>query len=33
MNRDDICAIGVTFVEDKNYTLSRYCTTEQDLFF
>lgn len=33
MNRDDICAIGVTFVEDENYTLSRYCITDQDLFF
>lgn len=33
MNKDDICAIGVTFVEDEKYTLSRYCITDQDLFF
>lgn len=32
MNRDELCSIGVIFAEDDKYLLSRYETTEQDLF-
>lgn len=32
MNRDELCSIGVIFAEDDKYLLSRYDTTEQDLF-
>lgn len=33
MSRDELCSIGVTFVEDEKYTLSRYDVSEQELFF
>lgn len=33
MNRDEICSIGVMFVEDEKYALSRYKISEKDLFF
>lgn len=33
MSGDELCSIGVTFVEDEKYTLSRYDVSEQELFF
>jgi len=33
MNRDDLCSFRTTFIEDEKYILSRYDTTDQDLFF
>lgn len=33
MNRDEICSIGVMFVQDEKYALSRYKISEKDLFF
>lgn len=33
MNRDELCSIGTAFVEDEKYILSRYDTTDKDLFF
>lgn len=33
MNRDELCSMGVMFVEDGKYALSRYNITEQELFF
>lgn len=33
MNRDEICSIGVMFVQDEKYALSRYEISEKDLFF
>lgn len=33
MNRDELCSIGVMFVQDEKYALSRYKMSEKNLFF